>query len=78
MIEVRDKETGARLGSISERQLQFLIDELEEEHREDQDYYINRPTIEMFAEHGADEELLQFLRKALGDREEMEIEWSRP
>jgi processive 1,2-diacylglycerol beta-glucosyltransferase len=78
MIEVRDKETGAQLGSISEKQLQFLIDELEEEHREDQDYYINRPTIEMFAEHGADEELLQFLRKALGDREEMEIEWTRP
>ena len=78
MIEVRDKETGRRLGSISEQQLQFLIDELEEEHSEDQDYYINRATLDMFAEHGADENLLTFLRNALGDREEMEIVWSRP
>ena len=78
MIEVRDKETGASLGSINENQLQFLVDQLEEEHGKDQDYYINRATLELFAERGADEELLQMLRKAIGDREAMEIEWSRP
>lgn len=78
MIEVRDKGTGTRVGSISEQQLQFLIDQLEEEHAEDQDYYINQATLEMFAKRGADEQLLSLLRGALGDREDMEIEWTRP
>ena len=78
MIEIRDKETGRPVGSLSESQLQFLIDQLEEESATDQDYYINRETIDMFAGLGADEGLLSFLRKALGEREEMEIQWSRP
>jgi processive 1,2-diacylglycerol beta-glucosyltransferase len=77
MIEVRDKETGASLGSITEEQLQFLIDQLEEETETDRDYYINQATLDLFAERGIDEELLQRLRKALGQREAMEIEWSR-
>ncbi len=78
MIEIRDKDTGRPVGSLSESQLQFLIDQLEEESDTDQDYYINRETIDMFAELRADEGLLSFLRKALGEREEMEIQWSRP
>ena len=78
MIEIRNKETGIVLGSITEDQLNFLIDQLEEEHSEDRDYYINRHTVEQFASHGADEALLKLLRDALGDREDVEIEWSRP
>lgn len=77
MIEIRDKDTGARLGTITETQLQFLIDQLEEETEDDQDYYVNDVTIEMFADRGADPQLLDLLRKALGDREEMEIVWTR-
>jgi len=77
MIEVRDKATGVGIGSISEEQLKFLVDQLEEESATDQDYYINRATIEMFSKRGADEELLKLLTGALGDREDMEIEWSR-
>ena len=63
-----------------ERRVQRVIaqfDQLEEEYEEDQDYYINRPTLEMFAERGADPELIAFLKQALGDREDMEIVWSR-
>ncbi len=78
MIEVQDKDTGARVGSLTEQQLKFLIDQLEEEHAADQDYYINRATLEMFAKRGADADLLNLLREALGDREAMEIQWSRP
>lgn len=76
MIQLRDKETGRVLGSISEDQLQFLIDQLEEESADDTDYYLNRATLEMFEERGADADLLRILRDGLGDREEMEIEWS--
>jgi hypothetical protein len=73
---LRDKETGATLGNISDQQLQFLIDRLEEESPDDTDYYIDKDSLEMFAEQGADPELLGLLQRALGDREEMEIEWS--
>lgn len=77
MIELRDKETGARLGAISEEQLQFLVDQLEEESAGDVDYYINATTIDLFESAGADPALLDLLRRALGDRTEMEIQWSR-
>ena len=77
MIQLYDKETGASLGTITEEQLQFLVDELEEESSEDQDYYINEPTLDAFEEAGADPALVALLRKALGEREEMEIRWAR-
>lgn len=76
MIVLRDKETGATLGSISDQQLQFLRDQLEEESRGDTDYYINRASLETFAEQDIDPALLALLQQALGEREEMEIEWS--
>ena len=77
MIELQDKDTGAPIGTISETQLQFLIDQLEEESVEDQDYYINEATLDLFEERGADPALVSLLRKALGGRSEMEIRWSR-
>ena len=77
MIELRDKETGRGLGSITEDQFQFLVDQLEEESDTDKDYYLNTATLDMFVQNGIDPQLLTLLREALGDREEMEIEWSR-
>ncbi len=77
MIEIRDKETGKLLGAISEEQLQFLIDNLEEEYAEDMDYYINAATLDMFEERGIDAGLLHLLRDALGTQEDMEVVWSK-
>jgi hypothetical protein len=77
MPKLYDKDTGAWLGTITEEQLQFLIDQLEEESSEDQDYYINEATLEIFESAGADPALITMLRTALDDREEMEIRWSR-
>jgi hypothetical protein len=77
MIELRDKDTGAFLGTITEAQLKFMIDQLEEEYTEDTDYYINQPTLDMFRQRGADSQLLETLGKAIGKREDMEIQWSR-
>jgi len=77
MIELRDKDTGRSLGSINEDQLQFLIDQLEEESATDADYYVSGATLEMFADNGIDPALLAMLRGALGNREDMEIEWVR-
>ena len=77
MFQLRDKETGAALGMITEEQWQPLVDQLEEEKGDDQDYYVNEATIEMLEEAGADERLLLLLRNALSGRTEMEIRWSR-
>jgi len=77
MIQLRDKETGAFVGTITEAQLQFLMDQLEEESTEDKDYYINQAKLDLFEERGADADLLALLRQALGTREDIEIEWSQ-
>ena len=77
MIELRDKETGNRIGEINDEQLQFLEDHLEEESSEDQEYYITRDTLEMLQDDGMDTQLLQIISRALGIREDIEIQWSR-
>ena len=77
MIELRDKADGRVVGSITDEQLQFMMDQLEEESATDSDYYIDQATLEMFVERGIDLQLLAILRDALGDRENLEIEWVR-
>ena len=71
MIKLSDKETGAFLGEITEEQLQFLQDHLEEESSDDTDYYLNQPTLEMLEQAGADPALVSLLRQAMGERDEM-------
>jgi hypothetical protein len=68
-------DTGDDIGMISDKQLKFLVDQLEEDHEDDTDYYINRETLEMLSDNGADAELLAMLEKAMGDDEEMDIAW---
>jgi processive 1,2-diacylglycerol beta-glucosyltransferase len=75
MRKLYDRETNTLLGSITEEQFQFLVDQLEEESPQDTDYYINRETLELFAQSGADPHLLALLQRALGEREAMEIRW---
>lgn len=77
MIKLYDAATNAELGTITEAQLQFMMDQLEEESADDQDYYINADTIDMFEQRGADPALVALLRRALGDRMEMDIRWER-
>jgi hypothetical protein len=77
MISLRDKETGADVGTITEEQLRFLVDQLEEEFDEDRDYYINQTTLDIMEKNGVDPDLIVLLRRAVGDREGIEIEWSR-
>jgi len=77
MIQLHDKDTGTWIGTITEDNLQYLIDQLEEESREDKDYYINETTLDIFEERGADKALITLLRGALNGRTEMEIRWSQ-
>ena len=68
-------DTGDDIGMINDKQLAFLVAQLEEEHEEDKDYYIDRETLELLSDNGADPELLAMLEKAMGDDEEMDIAW---
>ena len=77
MIQLHDKDTGTWLGTITEDNLQYLIDQLEEESREDKDYYINETTLDIFEQSGADKALITLLRGALNGRTGMEIRWSK-
>jgi hypothetical protein len=76
MVELRDAERGTQLGTITEHQLKFLVDSLEEESMSDNDYYITADTIEMLETDGADADLVGLLRRALGNREGIDIRWS--
>ena len=77
MIQLHEKETGIFVGIITDAQLQFLIDQLEEESADDTDYYLDHTTLDLFEEVGAEADLLALLRQALGTRDGIEIVWSR-
>jgi hypothetical protein len=77
MIDVYNKATGVLVGSITEADLKVLVDALEEEASDDQDYYIDAETIDVIGDGSATDHLLKVLRTALGDSEGVDIRWSR-
>jgi hypothetical protein len=77
MVKLYNNATNAFIGEINQTQLQFLIDQLEEESMEDKDYAITPLTLAYFQERGIDSELLKLLQGALEDKDEVVIRWSR-
>jgi len=77
MIDVYDNDTNELIGSITEADLKVLQDHLEEESLDDQDYYIDRATIDVIGDGQATEHLMNLLRKALGSKESIDIRWER-
>ena len=77
MIDLYNAATNQLLGSITEADLKVLVDHLEEESAEDQDYYVDEATIEFMADGQATEHLLTLLRKAIGSSEGVEVRWQR-
>jgi len=75
MIKIFNKSTNEFLGRISEDDLQFLVDNLEEEGLDDQDYFVRKETVEGFAEEGASGHLIEVLEGALGSTDAVEIRW---
>ena len=55
MIDLYNQETNQLIGSITEADLKVLQDALEEESSEDQDYYIDRATIDVIGDGRATE-----------------------
>ena len=77
MINLYEKGTGKLIGKITENDLKFLIDYLVEETKTDTDYFITKETLKYLKEKGASTELFQLLEDALGDRQELEIEYKK-
>jgi len=77
MIDLYNASTNQLLGSITDADLKVLIDGLEEESADDQDYFINRETIEVLGDGRATEHLLNLLRTAVGSSDGVDIRWQR-
>ena len=78
MIDLYDKATDRQIGSITEAELAYLDEMLEEESARDQDYYLTADTISLLGTDGrATDHLLSLLRGALGANESVEIRWQR-
>jgi len=77
MIDVYESESGRLLGTITDAELQVLVDALVEESDTDQDYYIDAATIDLLGDGRATDHLMQLLRTALGRSEGVDIRWQR-
>jgi hypothetical protein len=78
MVKVYNKATNELLGRISEDELAFLHEQLEEESLTDTDYYLRKETIDEFAASaGATEHLVTVLRTGLRNDDAVEIRWEK-
>lgn len=77
MIRLYDAATEELIGDLTEEQLVFLQEQLEAENADDDDYYINPDTIDVFEARGGDPHLITLLRTALGSRTAMDVRWVR-
>ena len=75
MIDLYNQATDERIGSITEADLQVLVDALEEESTKDRDYFIDQDTIAILAQAGASNRLLGLLRDVVGTSEGVDIRW---
>ena len=77
MVTLSLKDSGELLGTIDDADLQLLVDQLEEEHEMDTDYYVCPDTIEILEKSGASAGLLKLLRDAVGSSEGVEVAWKK-
>lgn len=77
MIDLYNAATNQLIGTVTEADLQVLIDVLEEESSQDQDYYIDQATIDLLADGRAPTHLLGLLRTAIGSSDGVDIRWQR-
>jgi hypothetical protein len=77
MIDLYNNTTNQLVGSLTEAELQVLIDGLEEESLKDRDYYINAATLDLLGDGRATDHLMQLLRTALAGEQGVEIRWQR-
>ncbi len=77
MIALYDVVSGAKVGRITEKQLQALIGWMEEESTEDRNYYLTAEDCELMEEQGIDPSLITVLQEALKGRDDMDIRYAQ-
>jgi hypothetical protein len=77
MPKLYNEATNKMFAEITSAQLQFIIDNLEEEDVKDTDYYFDQATIDFLMEQGADDELIEILQKELGDQEGIDVRYEK-
>jgi processive 1,2-diacylglycerol beta-glucosyltransferase len=77
MVELFRKDDNAALGVISDDEFQFLVDNLEEESLGDEDYTLDKLTLEFLRGNGMSAHLFQLLSAALGERDEVEVRYAK-
>ncbi len=77
MIALYDVASGARVGRITDKQLEALMGWMEEESTEDRDYYLTAEDCELMLEQGIDPTLVEVLRDALRGRDDMDIRYAQ-
>ena len=73
MVKLFDNDNEAEIGKITESQLDFLQEQLLEECIDATTYDVSQASIESLATNGADDDLIDMLRKAIGTRGSMEV-----
>ncbi len=76
MPELYLKDDDRHLGHIADDELEFLMAQLEEEDSEDEDYTIDRMTLDYLKANGLSVNLAKLLDDALGDKDEVEIRYT--
>jgi hypothetical protein len=71
------KQGNKLLGSISDADVQTLVDELEETDLDDDDYFIDGATVDVLEEAGASGTLVKMLRDAIGDSDGIDVRWEK-
>ncbi len=77
MPRLYNKKTGALLGTVSETDVECLVDVLEEEDSKDVDYFIDLDTADILEDNGASKEMMQLLRAAIGASEGVDVRWEK-
>ena len=77
MPRLYNKKTGALLGTVSESDVQCLVDVLEEEDSKDVDYFIDLDTADILEDNGASQAMMQLLRAAIGPSEGIDVRWEK-
>jgi hypothetical protein len=76
MPELYVQATNRHLGHIDDDELDFLMAQLEEEDSDDEDYTIDRMTLDYLKANGLSANLATLLEEALGDKDEVEIRYT--
>jgi hypothetical protein len=76
MIALYDVASGAKVGRITEKQLEVLMGWMEEESTTDRDYYLTAEDCELMLEQGIDPTLITVLQEALKGREDMDLRYA--